>query len=232
MRREVSILVAMVGLACTEDPDAVCNDVPLPDGPDDAATGPGERPELLEAEFVTPATLRLRFSEPLAPVDLVEPTRFRLSRTDIAPGYSYGYGPDEDPCDPLNTLYADPSGGGSRVLVDGLWAGEADELLLSLSIPVNLGDCRDVIDGDELGESAFLLHYTDDTSMTGGPRVEDVDGDRLAAIGEPWALDGVGCTLTSSYYGYTYYNCLGAYSVAGSVPNLDVWLPIPCPDFD
>lgn len=175
-------------------------------------------PELVDAHFEDPTTVVLRFSEPIASVEDVDPSsHFRLETALVIDDLQGG----------LLTVYYDlahhfpdglPGQGSDALgpwfrhaftLVAGLERGDdPHELRLLLSYPLEHYVC------DALAEAAALdipsglhVHYAESSF----PRVTDEAGNPLADIGAWWVIDSFATTRP------------------GVFPELDPRVSIPCP---
>jgi len=187
-------------------------------------------PALVSASLVDPFTLQLSFTEPIAPVDTVNPKRFRLS---VAFGYAglYGgqattslqdarlinytekcvpcyYEPYYYYCDP--TCYYAPS---DEIAVLDLFNHYADpnSIFLALSTPIQPTLCKTIalLSETATGDAVLHLHYADG----GLAQITDLAGLPLPANGEFWVkYDG-------DFYTY----------VAPPFSNFTPFVPIPCP---
>jgi hypothetical protein len=176
-----------------------------------------ELPPVLEsAQFEDPSTLVLQFSEPLADVDDVDPaTHFRLesaffldatNRTiyyDLSHHFAYGV-----PGQGANLSGPWKRHGFTRV--SRIERGEdPTQLRLSLSYPLLHYVCDNLILAEAMAIPAGIhLHY----AQGGFPRVTDEAGHPLGDIGAWWVEAGFSKTQ------------------AGAFPELDLRMPIPCPE--
>jgi len=187
----------------------------LPPGANDDATGKGEPPRLVDGEFVSSTVVELAFSEPLAPVDAVDPEKFRLgvvvlrtrrengrcSRTieycDLSSdldeyrcgGYSY-YGGTDEP---------------TRVTALELDDEDPSRLQLRITPPLTQERCLQLETSEnKVGIQVFF-------SAGDAPTVTDRDGEELADIAPHWVLSGDIRTSTDDF------------------DALERWVPIPCP---
>lgn len=228
--------LAMVAVGCAddkggnEDDETGTEDVGDGDGDSgDGDTGqpvPNDIP--LELELVrlnkTGKFLLLRFSEPMAPVDGVDPADFRVSMalTWRYLGY-YGYVYEQ-------SRYADPNlylgydyyygGYGFKPLVTDLIAnGKKDtDIVLRFANPFEPDACAQFLELQEQYEEfdsqpnsdarlALFPHYS-----PGAVKVKSADGEVLAAIGPEWV------EVASNYM----------YEYEFGWPNLDPQIEIPC----
>lgn len=209
--------------ATTDDPTT---GAPPPPPPGDVTP-----PALVAAALVDPSTLQLTFTEPIAPVDTVNPKRFRLS---LAAGYSGVYGGQPYtrladprfynftqycfPCEPSPPYYYcyddyycyySPSGDIDVLdLVNHPY--DPNSALLFLTAPIRPSLCNIVESGGSPSfEFVLHLHYADG----GLSQITDLVGLPLPALGKFWVkYDG---------YFYTYF--------APPFANFNPFLPIPCP---
>jgi hypothetical protein len=170
-------------------------------------------PVLVQAEFEDASTLVLQFSEPLAPINDVDPsTHFRLAAAfavgDITIYYDLSYhfmagGPDQLPM-------ADSWPRHGNILVARAEQGDdATQLRLTLAYPMDLYVCDELRDAADVDIPAGIhLHYAE----ADYPRVTDEAGNALADNGA-WLLLFPGVLTTQ----------------AGVFPELEMRLPIPCP---
>jgi hypothetical protein len=203
--------VIHVGLsACAIAPTLACA------GPEDVTP-----PELVDARFEDLYTVVLRFSEPIAPVDDVDPaSHFRLGTAFVLDDLEGGQ----------LTVYYDlsehfgngvPGQGGDALgpwqrhgatVVAALERGDdPHELRLSISYPFYSYICEILTEAAMLDIPAEIhVHY----AQAGYPRVTDEAGNPLVDIGAWWVGDSFATTQP------------------GVFPELDLRLPIPCPDFE
>jgi hypothetical protein len=143
------------------------------------------RPEIIEAELLTGDHLRLRFSEPLAGIDGVDPNDFRLS-VGMAKSYKfYSYAYYLDPGDVVD-------GDHGLLRLSGM-TSQADTLDLHLEPDFDLAYCHELMAGmiemqNEPGikaEGGLFLHYS-----PGDRAITDEAGNELAGIGPEWVLRG------------------------------------------
>ena len=201
----------------------------------DPTGNPDAPPQLINVAFVDNLTLQLTFSEPMAPVDDVDPTVFRLS---MGFGYTEGYNGytrtfyqevgyfNQQPCYEekcYENCYYDKETGEKYcyeycycpynitwIEAIGLRNDSADatKVLLTLNpgIGSNVCDVAEMVPPEYT--VALLLHYTDDRP----PLPLDTQGQGLYPIGEDWVNTGEGFL-----------------DVEGFFPQLNPMLPIPCP---
>lgn len=194
-------------------------------------------PTLTAASMIDRSTVRLVFSEAMAPVGDVDPTAFRLSLAAAyvgdLPGTMYSdlasYAGDS-PCPASPTgeqcCYSECTGddcvdkcvpGNLPLRVAGVCndSDDPEVLLLHLDRAVDERTCFSVMYFEYYNEhygpmagGGIFVHYTDDKIP-----VTDAQSEPLAPIAEHWALD------PDVVYSYA----------DGSFPMLDPWLPIACP---
>ncbi|PRP93395.1 hypothetical protein ENSA5_42940 [Enhygromyxa salina] len=183
-----------------------------------ASCGAGDEtpPELESARFEDASTVVLRFSEPLAPVDEVDPSsHFRLGVAFALDefGYTVYY-------DLSRHLYSVPGQGDAAdvwerhglTIVATIEPGEDPaELRLSLSYPLNPYTCETLAEAAALDiPGGIHLHY----AQAAHPRVVDVAGNPLADIAGWWLPEALS-TIED-----------------GAFPAMaDARMPIPCPEF-
>ncbi|MCY1054408.1 hypothetical protein [Nannocystis sp. SCPEA4] len=210
-------------------------DPPPPDPPPPADVPPA----LLGAKFLDPSTLQLSFTEPLAPVDTVNPKRFRLS---VAQGYygNYGGQPSTFLADPMfynYTTYCPPSppcyyeppynyyycyygpycynqntGPIEPVAVLPL-EGDPTSIVLPLGVPIQPSLCSTLEALEDPNFKRVLhLHY----AAGGLSQITDLSGLALPSLGDAWVkYDG-------DFYSYE----------GPAFSTLSPFLPIPCDLFD
>lgn len=178
------------------------------------ACTPDVTPPVLEhVEFEDASTLLLSFSEPLAPVDEVDPsTHFRLAAAfvlgEITVYYDLSYhflagGPDE-------SAQVDGWPRHGNAVISRLEQGDdATQLRLTLAYPLEHYVCDELIEATALDIPAGIhLHH----AQAEHPRVTDEAGNALADNGAWWvSVPGI---LTTR---------------PGAFPELDLRLPIACP---
>lgn len=184
-------------------------------------------PALVDVEFLDPQILRLTFTEAIAPVDQVNPKRFRLSVAAYRSKDYYGYS---------RTLYLDPAQfnyvrecdydcygydcyypcyNGPPVPVDVLDvlpdAVNANQAVLLLAQPIQPSLC-DVANslGNSAGGGGLLLHYADG----GAAQITDLVALPLAPRGKTWILQAPAQQM---------------YVDNQNFPEMSPLLPIPCP---
>jgi hypothetical protein len=165
---------------------------PAPGSPDDH-----ESPVILGARFVARDRVQLTFSEPLGPVDAVNPRQFRLSHAyatiDAGSGdrsYASGYYYDLAGAD----LYEPPL----VVVKLELYEQQPEILALTLSRPVPSDLCDSLKDSqaniDQMatepgaprrGQVGLFLHYT----TRGSEGIRDAVNNPLTDVGADWALN-------------------------------------------
>jgi hypothetical protein len=165
---------------------------------EESSSGMGNEPPRLEAAVENlPGRVILRFSEPLAPIDDVEPSRFRLSFGKTANGRTYyadlgnvgdGYchydyeNCTDGSCEQYPGCEFEPT----FVIVESLELQAPDEVVLGFAPEWTEFHCR-VVQGDpdfvlpEFDQSLLYLHYS-----PGDVEIQDLDGDALGAIAPDW----------------------------------------------
>jgi hypothetical protein len=156
-------------------------------------------------QFVT-----LHFSEPVAPVDGVDPSDFRISHA--MPTEVCG----DNGCDPETTYwdanfyagyYLESQMPDARFEVDLISAGDqATDVLLRFGMPVNPMVCE-YTTAYVPGYEAFFVHHS-----PGDIPVRSAEGEPLAAIGPEWAEEPFPVMTSPGDY----------------LANLDPKIPIPC----
>lgn len=184
-------------------------------------------PALLGVEFLDPQILRLTFTEAIAPVEQVNPKRFRLSvaayRSKDYYGYSRTFYLDpaqfnhisscDDDCYDYDCYY--PCYNGPPVPVDVLDvlpdAVNPNQAVLLLAQPILPSLC-DVANSLAAGQGGggLLLHYADG----GAAQITDLVALPLAARGKSWILQAPAQQM---------------YVDNQSFPEMNPLLPIPCP---
>jgi hypothetical protein len=187
-------------------------------------------PLLVGVEFLDPQILRLTFTEPIAPVDQVNPKRFRLSVGRFYTNDYYG--------NYQRTVYNDPENYnheqycnevcydyyncyyqcyyGPTLSLDALdvlpdaYNPAQVVLLLEQSVTNNLCNFINAISGDPSRPAGLLLHYADG----GASQITDLAGIPLLGFGETWVKE--------SDQTFLYVDDL-------QFPELNPFLPIPCP---
>jgi hypothetical protein len=144
------------------------------------------RPEIVEAQLLTGDHLRLRFSEPLAPLDGVDPNDFRLSlgMAKSYKFYAYAYYID------LGDTVIEGDHGLMR-LADMTLQG--DTIDLHLEPDFDLAYCHELMAeltdlASEPGiqvQAGVFLHYS-----PGNAAVSDEAGNALAPVGADWVQVG------------------------------------------
>jgi hypothetical protein len=188
------------------------------DTSDDADTSDGDPSgsgefELVEAAFADEfGTLVLTFSDPVAPVDGVDPADFRVS---MAMTMSYEYmGMQYD-----ISYYADPNvyvdGDAMPIAMTAIAQGpNPNQISLTLDPVFDLAACATLEDTladtppDAMVEGHFFVHHAPGDiplSFEGGPE--------LAAIGPDWVMEPE----------------ISSYVATFGWPSLDPQIPIPCP---
>ncbi|WAS96956.1 hypothetical protein [Nannocystis punicea] len=214
------------------------NPLPPPDPPPPADVPPA----LLGVKLRDPSTLQLSFTEPLAPVDTVNPKRFRLSMAQAYMG-NYGGQPSTTlidlryynleqvcPPDPPAPCYYEPpynyyycyyepfcyyQSTGELVATDvAPLDGDPTSLLISLSAPIQPFLCStlDAFEDNPNFQMVLHLHY----AAGGLSALQDLTGLAVPSLGDAWVkYDG-------NFYSYQ----------GGAFSTLNPFLPIPCDLFD
>jgi hypothetical protein len=181
---------------------------------EDGETGDGsnETPfELVSASLdATGQVVVLHFSEPVAPVDGIDPSDFRISYAALTALCG-----DEGCVD--QTTYWDPnfytedylgyqSGTGDRFEADQITLGNpATDVSLHFGKPIKPYLCQYIAPYADEYDFLFVHHAPGDIPL------ESADGEPLAAIGAPFVHED-----------------FMVFSVDGDFPNLDPKIPIPC----
>lgn len=184
-----------------------------------ACAGDEQPPELLDARFEDAGTIVLRFSEPLAPVEGIDPaSHFRIGSAFVIDDLEGGdltvyYDLAHHFPDGVPGNAGDAQGPWLRhglTLVSGLELGEdPSELRLRLDVPVEPYVCDALVEAEGLGiPAAIHTHY----ARGEGPGIRDVAGNELADVGGWWVLD----TFVAAR--------------EGSFPELEPRLAMACPD--
>jgi hypothetical protein len=139
------------------------------------------RPEIVDAQLLTGDHLRLRFSEPLASLEGVDPNDFRLSlgMAKSYKFYAYAYYMD----------LGDTVEGHHGLLRLGGLSGAGDTIDLHLEPDFDLAYCHELMAemvdmANEPGidvEAGLFLHYS-----PGAVPITDAAGNGLAAVGADW----------------------------------------------
>lgn len=158
--------------------------------------------------------LLLRFSEPMAPVEGVNPADFRISLAITSTSSDSGY-------ESSSNSYYDPNSwvGFSALTVKSVAPGQKPEdIVLRFDAPVDPGLCQAFAEIEEniaywesygyQGDIGLFPHYA-----PGDIPIKSADGEVLAPIGPMWVKE----PLSGMYL-------LGAFGW----PNLDPQVPIPC----
>lgn len=187
-------------------------------------------PQLIAVEFIDPQILRLTFTEPIAPVDDVNPKRFRLSVGRYIQNDYYG--------DYQRTVYNDPEQYNQQqycgevcneyyecyyqcyygpplpldaldVLADAYNPAQV-VLLLEQPVSNNLCNLVNSLSSDPRRPGGLLLHYADG----GAAQITDLAAIPLLGFGETWVKE------SESNFRYVDNQLF---------PELNPLLPIPCP---
>jgi hypothetical protein len=173
-----------------------------PPGPDGDATGEGQRPRLVDGEFASSTVVELAFSEPLAPVDAVDPEKFRLgivvidthrengrcfrdirycdlsSELDSCGGYFYSYGSNLEP---------------TRVTALELDEDDPSRLQLRITPPISQERCLQLESSEHKNGIQVFFSKGDE------PTITDLDGEKLDDIAPHWVLSGDLQTTTDDF---------------------------------
>jgi hypothetical protein len=188
-----------------------------------------EPPRVISARFIDPSQVELTFSEPLAPVQKVNPRQFRISHgyqsvdgegayaTYAEPGYGSG---DEDAPPIVGTrLERDPEGRHLTLRLNRGIPMEVCEDIVALrreeeELAADRAANPDDDEGEEVVETTtgLYLHYT----RRGSAGIRDQQGEALDDIGAAWALN----------YGSRYFKTSGVAPVA----RFDLLIEIECFD--
>lgn len=198
-----------------------CDDPPPPPDPADA----DERLILLEGRFLDFERVELVFSDPLAPVDGVDPRKFRLSIArfdhietpggcDSSSEYcELSWGLDDLGCVLCGSSYFRPDEECPEpTLVDELTLDPDDDSRLNLHIspPISELRCEQL---EFVGAAAnIIVHF----SSFDVPTITDQRGRALEAIAPHWVLSGD----------------MRTFRHAEVFPALDALVPLPCPEDD
>jgi hypothetical protein len=189
-------------------------------------------PQLIDAYFLTEDTLQLVFSEPIAPTDGVDPTKFRLSLAHTSSGYygesytthyndvgnwngeeyCYEYCGCNFICDTEGECYEwCYTMQGPILHVSGMENGPAShQVVLTLDHPIKPSVCGVLKDIQEYGyDGGLFVHY----SNNGFPGIVDTQSEPLDAIAEHWVLRPHDRWANQQ----------------GDFPFMDPYIPIPCP---
>lgn len=216
---------ASSGTESATDPTTTLN--PTTDPPPPPPPVDNVPPALIGIEFLDPQILRLTFTEAIAPVDQVNPKRFRLSVGNyLTPDY-YGYS---------RTLYFDPAQFNATnycdyscyddydcyypcyqgpptpvevadVLPDAVNPAQAILLLAQPILPSLCGTANSL---SEAGHGGLLLHYADG----GAAQITDLVGLPLAPRGKTWVVQSGDQQMQLNDVQF---------------PEMNPLLPVPCP---
>jgi hypothetical protein len=206
LANEATLALALAALGCSpQDPGSDADET----GNDDGSNGIPF--ELVSASLdATGQVVILQFSEPVASVDAVEPSDFRISYA--LPTEVCG----DNGCTP-ETSYWDPHffvdeylgyqyGSGDRFEVDLIGAGEqANTVSLHFGTPLKPYLCEYVAPYEDEYDFLFV-HFA-----PGDIPLESADGESLAAIGAEFVHDTA-----------------PVFTAEGDFPNLDPKISIPC----
>ena len=184
-------------------------------------------PALVAIEFLDPQILRLTFTEAIAPVDQVNPKRFRLSVGNYRNADYYGYSRTlyfdpaqfntveycNDNCYDYNCYYQCYQGPPTPVDVIDVLADAVNpaQAVLLLAQPIMSSLCQAAIQiGGETGAGGLLLHYADG----GAAQITDLVGLPLAPRGKTWVVQAPLGQLTVNDVQF---------------PEMSPLLPVPCP---
>jgi hypothetical protein len=216
------------GTTSSDSDDPTTTLAPTTDPPPPPPPVDNVPPALVGIEFLDPQILRLTFTEAIAPVDQVNPKRFRLSVANYRTADYYGYS---------RTLYFDPAQFNAvnycdyncydeydcyypcyqgpptpvdviDVLPDAVNPAQA-VLLLAQPIFPSLCQAANSVPGDG-GAGGLLLHYADG----GAAQITDLVGLPLAPRGKTWVVQAPAQQLLIENVQF---------------PEMNPLLPIPCP---
>lgn len=217
MRRHTALLPTLMGFLALAPGCGRGKCERLPPEQDDEKTGEGEPPIMLEGRFVEPDVVELTFSEALAPVDAVDPEKFRLGIVTLVTEKNRGQCERRvSYCDIQTQIMEYGCGYGGYVYGDddegtrvtALELDEDDETLLRLRISpaVQQDTCLRLEYADiSAGIHAFF-------SAADEPTIEDKSGEKLEDIAPHWVLFGTEIANADDF------------------DALKHWQPIPCPD--
>jgi hypothetical protein len=218
-RSHTAVLPALMGLLALEPGCQARKCERVPPDQDDVETGKGEPPVMLEGRFIEPDVVELAFSEALAPVDAVDPEKFRLGMVTLVTekhrgqcsrrvsycevsteiddeygcGYGgYSYGPEED---------------ATRVTSLELDQDDASRLRLRITPPIEQAVCLR-LEYAEISAAGIHAFF----SAADEPTIEDKHGDKLEDIAPHWVIFGAPIDTEEDF------------------EALEHWQPIPCPD--
>lgn len=202
--------LATLGLSFTSLVAASCQAGAEDECGDEAGASQPGPPTLVSARFVDERVIELSFSEPLAPVDDVDPSAFRISWTWSASGGAYyeAYTAYYDPmlalC--LSTDYCEEES--TSVVGVRCSPGDPSSLLLTLDrfSPLACQLINDFQSYDPGYASPLLPHFDAEIAT-----ITDLDGEALASIGPDFVT-------TDDVY----------LEVSGEFPNYPMPIPIDC----
>lgn len=174
--------------------------------------------ELIAAEFADDySTLVLTFSDPVAPVDGVAPTDFRISMGQTFQYMDEGMTIEQSAYYEPNTRVGYYDAVGMMAIANGPGTDQVSITLAPAFAPLT---CTFVANSNEGSspefpiEAAVFPHYA-----PGSTPVTNTEGVELAAMGAAWVLNGP----DDEYYGYELF------IEEFGFPNLVPRIPIPCP---
>ena len=208
------------GDACDCQAEAARAEAP---GSEPGSSDDRDAPRIVGARFVARDRVQLTFSEPLAPVDPVNPRQFRLSRAytvkyDPGAGYDMAY---------AEGYYYDL--GGSDIMQQPLvfvsfetYADQPEILGLTLNKAIPVETCDELAESKadlnqtagegQAGQAGVFLHYT----KRGSVGIRDLAENQLEDFGGEWAL----------HYGARHETMYGS----DPVMRLDLLIELECPD--
>jgi hypothetical protein len=216
----VSVLVATMGLAGCENPDA-CEGLRSFDPPPEPEPSASAPPTVIGGEWIGAGVLELSFSKPLTQGAAPDPTRFRVLgwAAQVQPYDGYA-GPEV--CY-VRTRYSAIGGQGgyyySSASVVDVWVAPEDPTLLRLRMSSVSATCNTI--ADTVAEGVMLV-YTN--GGEGGTLLLDEEGDPVPDLGPAWAIQSLdGCSGS-------YYYCGSLNQTYGDhLPSVSSLAMIPCP---